>query len=136
MKRASERNRTNYPSFEEAIAINKRVLKSERVGVPSSGNLRFCLGEAMNSGLFVRPASKLLAVKAGRLLYCIVRNHPFLDGNKRTAYEVAQVFLFSNGYDFEVDAAEAVSITVGAAAGKLDELAVIEWVGKHLRRRN
>lgn len=103
----------------------------------SSGSLRFCLGQAESKGA-ARSMSdfKVIAVKAEQLLYCIIRNHPFLDGNKRTAYEVAQVFLFSNGYDFDADVADALSITVGIATGKLTETAVIEWVAKHLRQRS
>ena len=54
----------------------------------SSGSLRFCLGQAESKGA-ARSMSdfKVIAVKAEQLLYCIIRNHPFLDGNKRTAYE-------------------------------------------------
>jgi death-on-curing protein len=52
----------------------------------------------------------------------VVRNHPFVDGNKRTGFVIGTLFLELNGYDFvasEMDAARAV---LAAASGSLDEV--------------
>ena len=61
--------------------------------------------------------------------YCsgIVRNHPFIDGNKRAGLLAARAFLFLNGYDFDPDEAEEVNFIVELAAGTLDEGALAEW---------
>jgi len=58
----------------------------------------------------------------------IVRNHPFVDGNKRTAFVAAYVFLASNGLRLvatEVDAAQVVTLL---AAGEIDETAFSAWL--------
>ncbi len=65
----------------------------------------------------------------------IVRNHPFLDANKRTGFIVGVLFLEINGYRFtatEEDSAEAV---LGLAAGTLDETAFAAWMRAHAKRQ-
>ena len=61
--------------------------------------------------------------------YCsgIVKNHPFVDGNKRTALLTARAFLFLNGYAFEPTEAEEVEVMVALAAGQADDAFVSSW---------
>ena len=68
--------------------------------------------------------------------YCsgIVRNHPFIDGNKRAGLLAARAFLFLNGYDFDPDEAEEVNFIVELAAGTLDEGALAEWFKSNTTR--
>ena len=61
----------------------------------------------------------------------IIRNHPFVDGNKRTAFMAAYVFLASNGLRLvatEVDAAQVVTLL---AASEIDEAAFAAWLRKN-----
>lgn len=51
----------------------------------------------------------------------IVRNHPFIDGNKRTGFLIGTLFLELNGYRFMADEAEAAQAVLALAAGALDE---------------
>ncbi|MBL8247795.1 MAG: type II toxin-antitoxin system death-on-curing family toxin [Candidatus Competibacter sp.] len=51
----------------------------------------------------------------------IVRNHPFIDGNKRTGFVVGILFLELNGYRFTANEADAAQAVLGLAAGTLDE---------------
>jgi death on curing protein len=51
----------------------------------------------------------------------IVRNHPFVDGNKRTGFLVGILFLELNGYHFTANEEEAAQAILGLAAGTLDE---------------
>ncbi len=54
--------------------------------------------------------------KAAHLIWCLVSNHPFVDGNKRTAFQTAIVFLHANGYDLSnIKAPEAVRVLSGVA---------------------
>ena len=57
-----------------------------------------------------------------------VKNHPFVDGNKRTGLAVALTFLEKNGYRTELDEAEAVHMTVALAASKVDEAGFAQWL--------
>jgi len=59
----------------------------------------------------------------------IARNHPFVDGNKRTALLAIRAFLFLNGYRFVPDQVETVTVMEGLAAGDVDEAALAEWIG-------
>lgn len=58
----------------------------------------------------------------------IARNHPFLDGNKRTALLVARAFLFLNGYLFEAKESEEVAMMIALAEGSLDESRLADWL--------
>ena len=58
----------------------------------------------------------------------IARNHPFVDGNKRTAYVALESFLVLNGLRFPVSDMDAVIVTLQMAAGDIDDDTFIEWV--------
>lgn len=62
--------------------------------------------------------------------YCagIVKNHPFIDGNKRTGILSAVVFLGLNGLAFEFDEAMIVTMVYGLAAGEINEDAFAVWL--------
>ena len=62
--------------------------------------------------------------------YCtgIVKNHPFIDGNKRTGDLSARAFLFRNGYLFEPDEADEVNTIVALAAGEIEEDTLARWI--------
>lgn len=51
----------------------------------------------------------------------IARNHPFLDGNKRTAWVVSEIFLLKNGYELTASDYDGVEIMLGVAAGSFSE---------------
>ena len=58
----------------------------------------------------------------------IVRNHPFVDGNKRTGFLEAFIFLHINGYVLQASEAEAVVMTLGFASRELDETLYAKWL--------
>lgn len=58
----------------------------------------------------------------------IVRNHPFIDGNKRVALMVVYAFLEMNGYRLEAPEVEAAGIMLALAAGEVDEKALSGWL--------
>ena len=61
----------------------------------------------------------------------IARNHPFLDGNKRTAFLAIGLFLLKNGYVLNADDAEAIQTMFALASGDLTQAALIEWVRRN-----
>lgn len=69
--------------------------------------------------------------------YCsgIVKNHAFVDGNKRTGLLSARAFLFRNGYLFEPDEADEVKTMVALAAGEIDERDLAGWLSDYSTRR-
>lgn len=58
---------------------------------------------------------------AAAYLFGIVKNHPFLDGNKRTGLAAADIFLFLNGLKLEAEPEELIHLVESVAAGPIDE---------------
>ena len=64
----------------------------------------------------------------------IVKNHPFIDGNKRAGFVVAIVFLELNGYHFHASEADAAVNTLALAAGELSESHFAAWLKANSKR--
>ena len=60
--------------------------------------------------------------------YGIARNHPFIDGNKRTALLAIYTFLGVNGVDFIVPEADAAAMILSLAAGEVSEASLARWI--------
>ena len=58
----------------------------------------------------------------------LVKNHPFIDGNKRTGFMLGAGFLERNGYEFHASEAEAVVRTLALAAGEMSEAEFAAWL--------
>jgi death-on-curing protein len=61
----------------------------------------------------------------------IVRNHPFVDGNKRVGLMAMYAFLEMNGYRLEAPEAESVGTMLASAAGEVDERSLSGWLKKY-----
>ena len=69
--------------------------------------------------------------KAARQAYGIIRNHPFIDGNKRTGLFVMLVFLELNNIKLNFKQSELVDLGIGIAEGKIDSEQIKKWILKH-----
>jgi death-on-curing protein len=63
----------------------------------------------------------------------IAKNHPFVDGNKRTAFLAAAVFLERNGFALAADPGAAAVFTIALADGSIDEAGFAIWLREHVR---
>ena len=61
----------------------------------------------------------------------LVKNHPFVDGNKRTAYVVCRLFLILNGNDIQTSKEAKYLTFLGAADGSLSENELADWIRKY-----
>lgn len=75
-----------------------------------------------------------LATLAAAYAFGIARAHPFNDGNKRTAFLTAMIFLGLNGKDLDATETEVVQVVTALAAGSLAEDALAEWMRPRLVR--
>ena len=66
--------------------------------------------------------------KAAQLCYGIANNHPFTDGNKRTALHSMYVYLISNGYDITATQQEVEKLIIDVAAGKMHNTELSKWL--------
>jgi death on curing protein len=77
-----------------------------------------------------------LAEKAAALAYSLNMNHPFQDGNKRTAHAAMEMFLLRNGHEIEASVEEQERVFLAVAAGEMDREAFAAWVrGAMIGRR-
>ena len=65
----------------------------------------------------------------------LVRNHPFVDGNKRTGFAIGIVFLELNGFVFQATEEDATQAVLAVAAGDLDEAGYAAWLRSNVKRR-
>lgn len=93
-------------------------------GTRDEGLLASALARPQNLAAYEEPAAFDLA---GSYAFGIARNHPFIDGNKRTAFVASVVFLEMNGQQFIADQAEAAVVFIRLAAGAFSEAELAEW---------
>ena len=98
-------------------------------GVRDAGLLESALDRPRN--LYVYGDDPNLFELAAAYCMGIVKNHPFIDGNKRTGDLAVRAFLFRNGHLFEPDEADEVNMIVGLAAGEIDEGALALWISEN-----
>lgn len=98
-------------------------------GVRDAGLLASAMARPQNLASYGDPD---LAALAAAYAYGIARNHPFIDGNKRTAAVVSETFLAFNGVTLLASDAELVVAFLALAAGELTEDEVADWFRQHL----
>lgn len=67
--------------------------------------------------------------------YGISRNHPFVDGNKRTAFVAVELFLLLNGHELVANDADCVMTMLSVASGDLSEAEFAAWIRLHIQQR-
>lgn len=68
---------------------------------------------------------------AASYAFGIARNHPFVDGNKRTAFVALELFLALNGFALQASDEACVLTMLALAAGELDEAVLAAWIRQH-----
>lgn len=94
-------------------------------GIRDAGLLDSALGKPLNLFAYGKPT---LFELAASYAYGIIKNHPFIDGNKRTGFLVAIVFIEVNGYRFLASEADAAVQTLAVAAGEKSESEFSDWL--------
>ena len=98
-------------------------------GIRDAGMLDSAMARPQNLVQYGDPDAAALAAAYA---FGIARNHPFIDGNKRTAAVVSETFLMLNGYALGATDAELVVAFVALAAGELGEDELADWFRQHL----
>ena len=93
-------------------------------GVRDVGALESALARPVNLAAYEEPDAGALAAAYA---FGLARNHGFADGNKRTAWVVARLFLMINGVKLDFDKADALRMVLALAAGEIGEAEVAQW---------
>jgi death-on-curing protein len=114
----------------EAIHAEQLERHGGGTGIRDPGLLESALARPLNRAGYGEPdIAELAAVYA----LGIAKNHPFVDGNKRTAYVALETFIILNGVTFPVSDAEAVVAMIDMASGAMTDDEFITWVREHAR---
>lgn len=112
----------------EAIHSEQIAEHGGGVGTRDGRLLESALARPQQLSAYGRPDAAALAASYA---WGIARNHPFVDGNKRTAFAVAEVFLSINGHVLSASDAQIVVAFVALAAGELTEGELEDWFREH-----
>lgn len=118
---------------ETVIAIHHRQISEHggSEGLRDEGLLASALARPQNVLAYAQPPPDL-AVLAAAYAYGIARNHPFVDGNKRTALVAARTFLLLNGVNLEANQDEKYLTFLQLAQGTLTEEQLADWIRKRI----
>lgn len=109
--------------------------------IAEHGGERGVRDAALIESALARPRNRLtydegadLCDLAADYAFGICQNHPFMDGNKRTAFLAAYVFLDLNGVELTADEVDVVVVMMALAGGDLDNAGLAAWFRKATRR--
>lgn len=118
----------------EAIHDSQIQEHGGAAGLRDAGLLESVLARPRNRWAYGEDAD--LADLAASYAHALARGHPFVDGNKRTAFLVAYVFLQLNGLELDALETEVASTMWKLSAGRLDETDFATWIRNRTRSAN
>jgi death-on-curing protein len=125
-----------YLTLEEVLEIHRLALEQAggASGLRDLGALESALAQP-NMGFGGQELYPTLADKAAALAFSLIKNHPFVDGNKRVGHVAMETFLVLNGYELAADVDEQERVVLGVAAGTVGREEFTTWVKAHLVER-
>ncbi len=123
-----------WPDREVIIAVHEMQLAEHGglAGIRDVGLLDSALSRAPNLAAYGDADAAALAAAYG---FGVSRNHPLIDGNKRTGFVAAEFFLNLNGFELHATDADCVLTMLGVAAGEVPEEAFAAWLRAHTQKR-
>ena len=118
------------------------VLLLHNMAVDESGGLHGLRDLGLLESAVARPQASFggqdlypnIFLKAGTLIHGLLRNHPFVDGNKRTSVYSAMTFLELNCYCFEAEQKEVVNFALKVENEKLPVEEIAKWLKEHTKK--
>jgi death-on-curing protein len=121
-----------WVASEVVYAIHDRQISEHGglLGVRDSGAVESALSRPQNQAAYGEPdAADLAAAYA----FGLARNHGFADGNKRTAWVIARLFLADNGHQLAFEKRAAIRTVERLAAGEVSEEQLAQWFRERMR---
>ena len=116
------------------LAVHEEQLAEHggAAGVRDAGLLESALARPRNLAHYGEPD---LCELAAAYAFGLARNHPFIDGNKRSAFVATELFLVINGWQLVASDADCVLIMLSLASGEIDEPTFAAWLRARVRAR-
>ena len=120
--------------LDECLALHDMMLAGYggAAGIRDEGPLKSALARPQQVFAYGNPT---MADLAAAYTADVVKNHPFLDGNKRTGFMLGAGFLERNGFEFTATEADAALRTLALAAGEMTESAYAAWLETNSKKR-
>ena len=114
--------------------VQRRVIESYGglQGVRDEGGLESAIARPRNLHEYGEIESP--GALAAALAWAVVRNHPFVDGNKRAAFAGLQIFVTINGFTLDCSEVEETAMMLGIASGQIMEEQWTAWVEEKIRK--
>ena len=116
--------------FIEALHAEQLRLHGGASGLRAPGMLESALYRPRQKEAYGEPD---LCDLAAAYLFGIVKNHPFVDGNKRTGLAAADLFLYFNGFNLEAEREDLIQFVTMVAAGEIDETGAAAFFRDHIK---
>ena len=101
-------------------------------GMRDQGLLKSALSRPINLAAYEKPDA---AVLAASYAVGLAKNHPFVDGNKRTAFVTLELFIALNGFKLYASDVDCVLTVLVIASGEMDEPMLAEWIRRNIKKR-
>ncbi|MFM6977672.1 MAG: type II toxin-antitoxin system death-on-curing family toxin [Micrococcales bacterium] len=121
---------TKFLTLKDAVRVTKRL----GFYVKDAGLLEGALARPQTS-LFGQEAYPEFELKVAAMMHSIIKNHPMIDGNKRTAWSLSVIFMFMNGLKHNFTEDEAYDLVLGVAMDKYDIAEAAKIIRMHLVKR-
>src|ERR1044072_7353980 len=122
-----------YLTLKEALELHRRIIEQSggSKGIRDFGLLDSALAQPRITfgGDELYPT---LVDKASALCFSLLKNHPFLDGNKRVGHSAMETFLLLNGHELAAAVQEQEEFVLRLAAGEIDRAELTEWIRSHV----
>ncbi len=124
-----------FLTLAELIDLHSRIIDQTggAPGLRDMGRLESAIAQPRMSfgGSDLYPT---LIEKAAVLCFALIRNHPFIDGNKRSGHAAMEVFLVLNGHEIKAKVDEQETIVLGVASGQVSRQELTEWLTDHVQK--
>lgn len=122
-----------YLGLGELLLLYRQVMQGSggATGIRDLGAVESAIAQPMASfeGRELYPD---LVEKAASLCFPLIRNHGFVDGNKRIAHAAMETFLLLNGHEVDADVEEQEEVVLRLASGSLERATFCSWLRAHV----
>lgn len=125
-----------YLTLKEALELHRRIIRQSggAAGIRDLGALESALAQPQMT-FDERELYPTTIEKASALGFSLIKNHPFIDGNKRIGHAAMETFLILNGYEIDASVEEQEQIILDVASSKLRRENLTVWLRLHVQQR-
>jgi len=122
-----------YLTLEEVLELYHRIveLSGGSAGISNMGGLESAIAQP-EMAFAGEELYHTIVEKASALGFSLIKNHPFIDGNKRIGHAAMEVFLILNGFEINAALDEQEQVILQVASGKLGRDEFIEWLRSNI----